>query len=145
MIYALKINLFFGIGLVSELFVPYTCYYITVYVCVTNFYHLSALVGCLSPVSIRRIINKVLNVCPFDYTAVAVSGKLSARKPVKPHILCGCCLLPFQLTVLSRSHKCCIISGVARRRKVGGGHKFFSKKVKSKKKKKEKKGHTAAR
>ena len=27
-------------------------------------------------VSIRRIIYKILNVCPFDYTAVAVSGKV---------------------------------------------------------------------
>ena len=25
---------------------------------------------------IRRIIYKFLNVCPFDYTAVAVSGKV---------------------------------------------------------------------
>ena len=29
-----------------------------------------------SSVSIRRIIYKFLNVCPFDYTAVAVSGKV---------------------------------------------------------------------
>ena len=27
-------------------------------------------------VSIRRIIYKFLNVCPFDYTAVAFSGKV---------------------------------------------------------------------
>ena len=39
-------------------------------------YDLSALVGCWSSVSIRRIIYKFLNVCPFDYTAVAVSGKV---------------------------------------------------------------------
>ena len=37
---------------------------------------LSALVGCRSSVSIRRIICNFLNVCPFDYTAVAVSGKV---------------------------------------------------------------------
>ena len=41
-----------------------------------HFYDLSALVGCWSSVSIRRIIYKFLNVCPFDYTAVAVSGKV---------------------------------------------------------------------
>ena len=35
---------------------------------------LSAWVGCLS--SVRRIIYKFLNVCPFNYTAVAVSGKV---------------------------------------------------------------------
>ena len=37
---------------------------------------LSALVGCWSSVSIRRIIYEFLNVYPFDYTAVAVSGKV---------------------------------------------------------------------
>ena len=43
---------------------------------VTYFHDLSTLVGCWSSVSIRRIIYKFLNVCPFDYTAVAVSGKV---------------------------------------------------------------------
>ena len=38
------------------------------YVCVPHFYDLSALVGCWSSVSIRRIIYKFLNVCPFDCT-----------------------------------------------------------------------------
>ena len=51
-------------------------FYITIYVHVPYFYDLSALVGCWSSVSIRRIIYKFLNVCPFDYTAVAVSGKV---------------------------------------------------------------------
>ena len=51
-------------------------FYITIYVCVSHFYDLSALVGCWSSVSIRRIIYKFLSVCPFDYTAVAVSGKV---------------------------------------------------------------------
>ena len=51
-------------------------HYITIYVYVPHFYDLSALVGCWSSVSIRRIIYKFLNVCPFDYTAVAVGGKL---------------------------------------------------------------------
>ena len=51
-------------------------FYITIYVCVPHFYDLSALVGCWSSVSIRRIIYKFLNVCPFDCTAVAVIGKV---------------------------------------------------------------------
>ena len=51
-------------------------FYITIYVCVPHFYDLSALVGCWSSVSIRRFIYNFLNVCPFDYTAVAVSGKV---------------------------------------------------------------------
>ena len=47
------------------------------YICLcTTFYDPSALVCCWSSVSIRRIIYKFLNVCPFDYTAVAVSGKV---------------------------------------------------------------------
>ena len=41
-----------------------------------TFFDLSALVGCSSSISIRRIIYNFLNVCPFDYTAVAVSGKI---------------------------------------------------------------------
>ena len=32
--------------------------------------------ACWSQDSIRRIIYKFLNVCPFDYTVVAVSGKV---------------------------------------------------------------------
>ena len=51
-------------------------FYITIYVYLPHFYDLSALVGCWSSVSIRRIIYNFLNVCPFDNTAVAVSGKV---------------------------------------------------------------------
>ena len=51
-------------------------YYITIYVCVPHFYDLSALIGCWSSDSIRRIIYKFLNMCSFDYTAVVVSGKV---------------------------------------------------------------------
>ena len=47
-----------------------------IYVCVPHFYDLSALVCCWSSVYIRRSIYKSLNVWPFDYTAVAVSGKV---------------------------------------------------------------------
>ena len=36
---------------------------------------LGVAVGLLS-IYIRRFIYKFLNVCPFDYTAVAVSGKV---------------------------------------------------------------------
>ena len=41
-----------------------------------EFYDLSAWGGCWFVVFIRRFIYKFLNVCPFDYTAVAVSGKV---------------------------------------------------------------------
>ena len=41
-----------------------------------NFYDLSAWGGCLFVVYIRRFIYKILNVYPFDYTAVAGSGKV---------------------------------------------------------------------
>ena len=53
-------------------------YYISLcmFVCVQHFYDLSGLVGCWSPVSPRRIIFTFLDVCPFDYTAVVVSGKV---------------------------------------------------------------------
>ena len=47
-----------------------------IHVFVLHFYDLSTLVGCWSLVYIRRIIYKFLNVCPFDCTAVAVSGKV---------------------------------------------------------------------
>ena len=46
-----------------------------VIVCVPHFYDLSDLVGFWSSVSIRWIIYKFLNVCPFDYTAFVVGGK----------------------------------------------------------------------
>ena len=61
---------------VSEVFLPYIVlifYDFSIYVCVPHFHDLSALVGCWSSVSIRRIIYNFLNVCPFDYTTVAVS------------------------------------------------------------------------
>ena len=59
---------------VLSLFFPVIIYF---YICLcTTFYDLSTLVGCWSSVSIRRIIYKFLNVCPFDYTAVVVSGKV---------------------------------------------------------------------
>ena len=41
-----------------------------------DFYDLSAWGGCWFVVFIRRSINKFLNVCPFDYTAVAGSVKV---------------------------------------------------------------------
>ena len=55
----------------------YGCPYIFWYTIILLYmYDLSALVGCWSSVSIRRIIYKFLNACPFAYTAVAVSGKV---------------------------------------------------------------------
>ena len=41
-----------------------------------DFYDLSAWGGCWFDVYIRRFIYECLNVCPFDYTAVAGSGKV---------------------------------------------------------------------
>ena len=41
-----------------------------------DFYDLSAWGGCWFDVYIRGFIYKFLNVCPFDYTAVAGSGKV---------------------------------------------------------------------
>ena len=64
------------------------------------FYDLSALVGYWGLVSIRKIIYKFLNVCPFDNMAFAV-GRLSARKPVLTTPVGW--LLSLQLTVLNRS------------------------------------------
>ena len=53
--------------------VPIFCWYtlILLYMFVYHIF-MTALVGCWS--SIRRIIYTFLNVCPFDYMAVAVSG-----------------------------------------------------------------------
>ena len=55
-------------GILSE------CFYHLACLCY-NLYGISALVSRWSPVFIRRIIYKLLNVCPFDYTAFVVSGK----------------------------------------------------------------------
>ena len=41
-----------------------------------NFYDLSAWGGCWFVVYIRRCINTLLNVCPFDCTTDVVSGKV---------------------------------------------------------------------
>ena len=43
-----------------------------------DFYDLFAWGGCWFVVYIRRFIYKFLNVCPFDYTAVAGSGKVGS-------------------------------------------------------------------
>ena len=47
-----------------------------------DFYYLSAWGGCWFVVYIRRFIYKFLNVCPFDYTAVAGSGKVGSVNQV---------------------------------------------------------------
>ena len=74
--------------------------FITLDVCVINFYDLSAWDGCWSSVSIWRFIYRFLDVCPFDSTTVAVSGKVG---PVNRLTTPVGWLLSFQLTVLSRS------------------------------------------
>ena len=56
------------------IFLLYYIYYLC-FTC-TDFYDLSAWGGCWFVVYIRRFIYKFLNVCPFDYTAVAGSGRV---------------------------------------------------------------------
>ena len=60
------------------------CPYILLYTIILLYllvYHIfmtfSALVGCWSSVSMERIIYKFLNVCPFDYPAIAFSEKVN--------------------------------------------------------------------
>ena len=50
--------------------------FLTIDVCLRVFYELSALVGCWSSVSIRKIIYNFINVFPFDYTAFSLSWKV---------------------------------------------------------------------
>ena len=56
------------------IFLLYHIYHLC-FTCI-DFYDLSAWGGCWFDVYIRRFIYKFLNVCPFDYTAVAGSGKV---------------------------------------------------------------------
>ena len=56
------------------IFLLYNIYHLC-FTCI-DFYDLSAWGGCWFVVYITRFIYKFLNVCPFDYTAVAGSGKV---------------------------------------------------------------------
>ena len=56
------------------IFLLYYIYHLC-FTCI-DFYDLSIWGGCLFVAYIRRFIYKFLNVCPFDYTAVAGSGKV---------------------------------------------------------------------
>ena len=56
------------------IFLLYHIYHLC-FTCI-DFYDLSAWGGCWFDVYVRRFIYKFLNVCPFDYTAVAGSGKV---------------------------------------------------------------------
>ena len=56
------------------IFLLYHIYHLC-FTCI-DFYDLSAWGGCWFDVYIRRFIYKFLNVCPFDYTVVAGSGKV---------------------------------------------------------------------
>ena len=47
-----------------------------------NQYWFWHVVGCWSSAFIRRIIYKLLNACPFDYTALRLVGRLGSRQPV---------------------------------------------------------------
>ena len=56
------------------IFLLYYIYHLC-FTCI-DFYDLSAWDGCLFVVYIMKFVYKFLNVCPFDYMAVAVSGKV---------------------------------------------------------------------
>ena len=56
------------------IFLIYGFYHLT-FLC-NNLYGFSALVGCWSSYFTRRTIYKFQNLCPFDYSAFAVSGKV---------------------------------------------------------------------
>ena len=56
------------------IFLLYHIYHLC-FTCI-DFYDLSAWGGCWFDVYIRRFIYKFLKMCPFDYTAVAGSGKV---------------------------------------------------------------------
>ena len=56
------------------IFLLYYIYHLC-FTCI-DFYDLSAWSGCWFVVYIRRFIYKFLNVCPFDYAAVAGSGNV---------------------------------------------------------------------
>ena len=58
-----------------SLYILIYCFYHLTCLC-NNLYGLSALVGCWSSASIRRIIYIFINGYPFDYTAFKVSGKV---------------------------------------------------------------------
>ena len=58
-----------------SLFILLYCFYHLRYL-FYSFYGLSALVDCWSSAFIRRINDKCLNVCLFDYTTFGVSGKV---------------------------------------------------------------------
>ena len=99
MIFCIFVKLSFWFSICLFIFLIY-CFYHPTCLC-NNFYGLFALVCCWSSAFIRRIIYRFLNACPFDYTAVAVSGKVGIPLTglTTPF---GWLPLP-KLTVLSRS------------------------------------------
>ena len=62
------------------IFLLYHIYHLC-FTCI-DFYDLSAWGGCWFDVYIKRFIYRFLNVCPFDYTAVAGSGKVGTVNQV---------------------------------------------------------------
>ena len=73
-----------------------------------DFDDLSAWCGCWFVVSIRSFIYKFLNVCPFDYTAVAGSGKVGPVNRLTTSIE-WMLSVAIWLTVLSRYRNCRVI------------------------------------
>ena len=68
----------FPIRMSLFIFLLYYIYHLSFsrFTCI-DFYYLSAWGGCWFVVYIRRFIYIFLNVCPFDYTAVAGSGPVN--------------------------------------------------------------------
>ena len=62
------------------IFLLYYIYHLC-FTCI-DFYDLSVWGSCWFVVYIRRFIYKFVNVCPFDYTAVAGSGKVGPLNQV---------------------------------------------------------------
>ena len=88
------------------IFLLYNIYHLC-FTCI-DFYDLSAWGGCLFVVDIRRFIYKFLNMCPFDYTAVAGSGNVGpvnqashtswvavATPTDRPKSVCNRCVINF--------------------------------------------------
>ena len=73
-----------------------------------GFYDLSAWCGCWFVVYIKEHIFKFLNVCSFDYTAVAGCGKVSPVNHLTTPID-WMLSVALGLTVLSRYHFCRVI------------------------------------
>ena len=70
-------------------------YYITTYMFLYHISMVSPLWLAVGPQSLRRIIYKSLNVCPFDYTAVTTSWMTDVAPTDRPKSLRNRCVSKF--------------------------------------------------